>query len=282
MIVNHQVGDEISFRSETSSMSYRYGGIPKPCVHSVAIGGSSAFTGYEMSDHPWHRGLWFTFKYLNGQNFWEEGDDCPGVQRSVGIPEISTENDKLKIRHNLEWIGLGGEAFLDEKRSLTSWQIDPGSLAVQWEANFTARTSVKIDRTPFTTWGGYGGLAFRAGRECHEVSLLTDADDEPKTLITGAPSPWVAMNVRFDGGSNRYGGIALIDHPNNLRYPSPIYARCTNPGFSFSNLAVLFNEPFDAEPGKPFSIRQLAVFRTGPWTRAQVKELAASFASDKL
>ena len=28
--------------------------------------------GYSKADHPWHKALWWSFKILNGKNFWEE------------------------------------------------------------------------------------------------------------------------------------------------------------------------------------------------------------------
>src|ERR1019366_3254106 len=46
--------------------------LPKPCIHPFFTPRGHQLSGFEMSDHVWHRGLWFTIKFINGSNFWEE------------------------------------------------------------------------------------------------------------------------------------------------------------------------------------------------------------------
>jgi hypothetical protein len=62
--VRGAIGQEAVYRYEST--------MPKPCFHPLKTISGVNLSGYEMSDHVWHRGLWFTFKYLNEQNFWEE------------------------------------------------------------------------------------------------------------------------------------------------------------------------------------------------------------------
>ncbi len=38
-------------------------------------------------DHPWHHGLWFTIKFVDEDNFWEEMAPY-GVLRHDGPPEV--------------------------------------------------------------------------------------------------------------------------------------------------------------------------------------------------
>ena len=46
--------------------------LPKPCFHPLHTAAGRQIAGFQMSDHTWHRGLWFTIKFINKTNFWEE------------------------------------------------------------------------------------------------------------------------------------------------------------------------------------------------------------------
>jgi hypothetical protein len=60
--------------------TYHWDARRKPYVHPLATPAGRVLTRVEPDDHPWHRGLWFTIKYVNGENFWEE-DPPYGVLR---------------------------------------------------------------------------------------------------------------------------------------------------------------------------------------------------------
>ena len=46
----------------------------KPYFHPVRVK-NSTLTCVSPPDHPWHLGLWFSWKYINGVNYWEYLDD---------------------------------------------------------------------------------------------------------------------------------------------------------------------------------------------------------------
>ena len=45
---------------------------PKSYFHPVNLFNGSTLTINSPYDHTWHHGLFFTWKYINGKNFWEE------------------------------------------------------------------------------------------------------------------------------------------------------------------------------------------------------------------
>src|SRR5687768_15691653 len=77
--------DSIAISTGAGGAAYRWGGLPKPCIHPLVTPAGHRLTGFEMSDHVWHRGLWFTIKFVNGTNFWEE-QAAFGVQDSASEP----------------------------------------------------------------------------------------------------------------------------------------------------------------------------------------------------
>ncbi|MBM3853558.1 MAG: hypothetical protein FJ399_10430, partial [Verrucomicrobia bacterium] len=44
----------------------------KAFFHPITAGGAASLTNYRPADHPWHYALWFSWKYINGVNYWEE------------------------------------------------------------------------------------------------------------------------------------------------------------------------------------------------------------------
>jgi hypothetical protein len=42
-----------------------------PYIHPLGLPGGPVMSALAPADHPWHRGLWFSWKFLNGVNYWE-------------------------------------------------------------------------------------------------------------------------------------------------------------------------------------------------------------------
>lgn len=231
--------------------------LPKPGFHPIVTPAGSVVTGWEPSDHVWHRGLWFTFKYVNGENFWEEHPPF-GVQRpSPGSPGLSVRFEAgggVRLEHELSWCGQAAGELLRETRA---WVYRPaeGGLSIDLLTRLTAVRDVTLDRTPYTTWGGYGGLSLRASREMHEVDFVTPAgavDASPG--LTGQPHRWLALRGRMDGGRDRRVTMLMADHPSNVRHPSPWYAKSRD-GFTFWNAALLFHEPLSLREGATLTLK---------------------------
>ena len=60
-------------------------GLAKPYFHPVALTDGTVLTAPSPADHPWHRALWFSWKMLNGVNYWEEN---PATGKSDGVTEV--------------------------------------------------------------------------------------------------------------------------------------------------------------------------------------------------
>lgn len=56
----------------------------KPYFHPLSTIDGCTLSWLRPEDHPWHRAIWFSFKYINDVNYWEE-------DRKTGISEGTTE-----------------------------------------------------------------------------------------------------------------------------------------------------------------------------------------------
>ncbi len=217
-------------------------------------------------DHEWHRGLWFAIKFVDSVNFWEEIDPF-GTQRVVGPGQ-------------LEWVRPDGRIALVERRSLAAVDAaaaDDGnhagvgarSYALDWATTLTAPDGALLDRTPYTTWGGYGGLAFRGTRQWRHTRILL-ADGATYERPEGVPALWCDL-------SNDDAGITFLDHPHNRRHPVPWYGATRSlvygKGWSnFVNAAFLFHEPMLLAPGEELRLRYRIIVHDGRWSFDQADE----------
>ena len=267
----------VSAKDDARRSVYRHGpSLPKPGFHPLITPRGHVLTGWEMSDHVWHRGLWFSIKLINGDNFWEENVPPFGVQTTTDGPHREVVGDDVvRIRHGLRWDSPSGDAVLSESRNVTLSLSADNITTVDWETTLHAFRDLTLDRTPFTTWGGYGGLSLRCAREMHEVDFLLPTG---RTVpgITGDSYPWVVLQGRMDEGLDDRVSVCFIDHPRNAATPVSWYTK-SSAGFTFINAAFLFHGPQDMAAGTSLHLRYRLHYRDGLWPVDEVDAMAADF-----
>src|SRR5687767_2339106 len=117
MILRHDVGTSIECAESGDSgprWTYVYGGKPKPFFHPLRTPSGVTLSNFEPHDHVWHRGLWFTIKFVNGENFWEEHPPF-GTQHHAP-PTLSPDGDGIAMACSAEWRRPGGAPVFGERR----------------------------------------------------------------------------------------------------------------------------------------------------------------------
>ena len=156
----------------------------KPFFHPVAVPGGPVLTWDQPPDHLWHRALWFSWKYINGINYWETEGLAPAERGLTqwSEPRIETRPDcSARIVMDLTYRPPNGPAVLTEHRIIeVSPPAGDSSYHLDWLATFTAAgKDVLLDRTPLPgepggqAWGGYAGLSARFAKEIQEPRTLT-------------------------------------------------------------------------------------------------------------
>ncbi|HVK05540.1 MAG TPA: DUF6807 family protein [Armatimonadaceae bacterium] len=227
---------------------------PKPFCHPIRTPEGIEITAESPLDHFWHRGLWFTFKFVNGVNYWEERDPVFGRQVTLEPPAVHASAEvesAVRISGPLEWRdNKDGEekARLFEERTLDIRFGDDGEMFVDWHITLAPREDVVLDRTPYTTWGGYGGVVVRLSQAVHKQRVLL-ADGTETDRPTGEPHPWAAIDAQLDTRRDRHAAVLFLPSPNNRRYPEPMYGTA-KPWFNFFGPAPLFHEPLSLKKGE--------------------------------
>lgn len=279
MLLTHNLGQYIELRKpslETPLWRYVYGGKPKPFFHPLATPAGHVLSLFEPSDHVWHRGLWYTIKFINGENFWEEHTGQPwATQQTITPPDVTHEaGDRIRVASKLNWVRPNGETIIRESRSFIYSTIDQDAYALDFTFDLTFAVDATLDRTPFTTWGGYGGLTMRGNRNWLQTRLLFD-DNTTSNRPTPKISKWCDMTGMIDGARDTQVGIATFDHVSNPRHPTPWYGS-TGAGHYY-NAAFLFNEPMKLSAGQALSQKYRVVVHDHERSAEQLNALYAAY-----
>ncbi len=237
----------------------------KPALHPLTLPSGRVFTDYHPADHFWHLGFWFSFKYLNGVNYWEPVDIKGRGAKAAGDTRVEKRDIKCRggaAEVALE-IGYGpggtGETVLSERRMMSFSEPDAkGGYTIGIEHEFTARCDVTIERTPpfrdkKGNWQrGYTGWTLRIPREIAEEFDVngTDGRKTPRG-ICGEESSEVHFVSRTNGEGVRF---RVLESPaGSTRFYIWVDKRSVNP-------SPVFVTPVTVKAGEKLRLRyELAV-----------------------
>lgn len=263
--------------------TYGFGHRRHPCIHPLRTPAGTTLTVDAPDDHPWHHGLWFAVKFVDGENFWEEMDPY-GVQRHRDDPPVVVEQDasgQIVVSGWLDWVAPDRTTVvLREWRVLTHVPLDTASYAIDVVEELHASADVVLDRTPWNgLWGGYGGLTLRGRPEWVDTRLLLP-DGESHDRLLGVPATGVDLTGTVDGASV---GIAILDHPDNAASPVPWYASTRaatygDEGWSnFVCAAFLWEGPVDVRAGDVLRRLHRVVVHDGAWTGDDLRDAITAY-----
>lgn len=227
----------------------------KPCVHPLTLPSGRVVTVTKDADHPWHRGLWFSWKFLNGVNYWETdaSDRSTGEQRVVST-DVFCDGASAVVRMSVAW-GPRAEptrTLLDESREIVfSAPDDAGGYTIDWTAKFTARERTTIDRTPpyrrpkTGQWGGgYAGFSLRFADAGKMFAVTTSSGAREQVDIVERERGWVDYVDPRTGEGIR---LEIIKTPGRRVFYHW-------PDHRFTNLSPVFDRPIVLEKGETLEL----------------------------
>jgi hypothetical protein len=249
-----------------------------PYLHPLSLPGGPVMSALAPTDHPWHRGVWFSWKYLNGVNYWEFPPSRPnqpdGKTAVAGPAAIHTTETTATVRLRLEY--SKAQVVLAEERDLIgSLPRADGSYTIDWKSTFTAKEKdVVFERTPpeKASWGGYGGLGFRAAKTMREFRAVDSEGRLGRQEAHGKQANWMDFSGVFGetGEKSTPAGIAIFDHPSNPRHPTPWYLS-DNAGLPYFGPALLFSQPLTLKAGESFTLRYRILVHPGLGDKAALE-----------
>lgn len=263
--------------------TYRFTGHDKPILYPLRAPGGVPLTRSwpiekgvtgEPEDHPHHESLWFTHGSVNGHDFWAPRAHGAGPDGPIPhVEHVSIDRCESGETGILEttsrWVDADNKPVLTEHRTMvfsadeTARSIDvtlklvadsgPVTFGDTKEGSFALRVRPALQ--PKDSNGSQGA----GGRLVNSEGLVDGA-------AWGKRARWVDYSGTVDGKAY---GIAMLDHPSNLRHPTWWHAR--EYGLSGANpfgIHDFSGEPEGAgnhtiPPGKTLVLRYLVVFHEG-------------------
>jgi hypothetical protein len=268
----------------------------KPFFHPVAPGGHMPLTNFKPADHPWHYGLWFSWKYIchpnetRHVNYWEE-DSSGNAQGKTrwDPPTIETQTDgRATIRLKLRYVNPSGETEMAELRDLqVSAPAADGSFSIDWLARFTVgEKDLVLDRTPMPgepggqVNGGYAGLSARMVPLPVTMSVVTPAGPVGRFVSHRARPKAGAVACNFSEGPRDIGSLAFFSDPANTGGDAPWYI-IDSGQMPFICQALLAPKPRSVPAHGEFSLRYHIVVSPKAWTPAALETAHKQWLSHK-
>ncbi|WP_276352214.1 PmoA family protein [Cohnella caldifontis] len=261
-------------------LEYVYGEAedPNPSFRRVLTPAGRDIALYRPWDHPWHPGLFFSWKYLNGLNFWESMYDG---KRNVAVTRAfePLADGSVGFRQSLDYVTYEGNALLSEERRVEIEPVESGGYAIRWEASFRPTAGdVVLDRTEVTDktpWGGYAGLSCRLARNFLGPVITTDQGVFSAEETHNKPFAWCDYAGRVDGFTDRpWAGICIMNDPDNPRHPSPMLTYDYK-DMQFLQAAFLQDAPLTLKTGESLRLRYALYVHDGQADRDSLARLYA-------
>lgn len=220
--------------------AYVFAGHRKPILFPVIGPGGAAMTrswplvegvAGEPQDHPHHESIWFTHGAVNGIDFWASHPrgQAPQHRADNRIEHVElvacTGGPVARIETRNRWVKADGTVVCTDSRT------------VQFTAAADVRTidyavTIHADHGPVVfgdTKEGTFGLRVPATLQTKDThgsrgaaGKIVNSAGQRDADAWGKAARWIAYSGPVDG---RTVGVAIGDHPANLRHPSRWHAR---------------------------------------------------------
>lgn len=220
--------------------SYVHAGYRKPILFPVYGPGGASMTrawpivpdaAGEAHDHPHHESIWFTHGIVNGVDFWVSHPKAGRPERQannrIEATAITTARggDEGVIEAANRWVKADGTVVCTDTRRL----VFAGDAATR-TIDYTI--TIHADHGPVTfgdTKEGAMGLRVPTQLQLKDLDgskgaagHCLNSEGQRDADVWGKAARWVAYWGPVDGETV---GLAVLDHPSNLRHPTHWHAR---------------------------------------------------------
>jgi hypothetical protein len=174
----------------------------------------------EARDHPHHRSFWTAYGEVNDTDNWSEGKNHAFV-RHVEFVSLFGGPVCGGFTARNRWVDNAETSQLDELREVILYQTSPERRLIDYAVTFTAGEKDVL----FGDTKEGGILSFRVatpmdGSRGGRIENAGGGRGEKECW--GKASPWCDYSGTVEG---KQVGIAVMDHPENLRHPARWHVR---------------------------------------------------------
>lgn len=248
-------------------------------IHPLSTPSGLQVTDDFAPDHAHQHALFFAWvnTTFDGRHvdFWNQLERTGRVSHSKTLETASGPvfgQFKVQLVHeDLK----GSVPVLSEEWTVRAYRMFDRFL-VDFESKQTCAGSKPVEVNKYH----YGGFAIRGNRAWFDATVT--GNDPPDPAKSGQSDfltsegkgradgnhtrpRWVDLSGFVNG---RQGGVTVLDHPSNFKFPQPVRLHPNKPYFCFAPMVV---EGFTIAPGKPYVSRYRLVLHDGPPDSAAIE-----------
>jgi hypothetical protein len=248
-------------------------------IHPIYTPSGRLVTDDYPSDHYHHHGIWFAWtktQFEGGHpDFWNVGDgtgrvDFEKLERSWSGPVYA---GFVSRQNYVALTGTAPKVALNEQWDVRLYNVGRGDKQY-YLFDLVATQECATSSPLLLEEYRYGGMGVRGHRDWKDKSKVAFLTSEDKTRENGNATRgrWCYIYGPVDG---QVVGIAILDHPANLRSPQPMRL---NPDDPFFNYAPSQLGSFEIKPGEKFVLRYRYIVADGAPDKTLVDRLWNDYA----
>ncbi|MCW8129668.1 MAG: PmoA family protein [Planctomycetota bacterium] len=225
----------------------------------------------EKHDHPHHRGLYVAFGEVNGIDNWSQ-EKAHGFQTHEKFTEVVGGPVFGRFTEVLRWESHDRKKTNEEVRTFETWNLPQDARLIDLTVSFRA-TDGAIEFGD-TKEGGICSIRVPTTMDGNRAgTIVNSAGGVGEAETWGKPAHWVDYFGPVEGQQL---GIAIMDHPMNLRHPTPWHVRdyglfAANPfGHSYYKASHLANGAYTVPAGGELTFKYRVYLHRGDPKRGDV------------
>jgi hypothetical protein len=225
----------------------------------------------ESDDHPHQRGVWIGAEHVNDFDFWENETSSDNAKagtvkltKVTGVREGAGEG---AFTLTADWIppGAGAQPVVVETRTMTFRAPTTDTRSIDIDLRLQAKTRV----TFADHHDALLGLRLATPFEIAHGGKVVNAEGlSTWEKLRGARSAWVDSTGVLDGEAI---GVAVMDAPTNIRFPTPWHVR---------EYALIFASPFASHDYSPSAPDASVILKPGEELKLRYRILIHPAGSD--
>lgn len=226
------------------------------------------------SDHPYHRGVFWTWHqlYIDTTSL---GDGWINDGISQDVVKVLTEvlPTQAEIKLEVHWKSSTlpvGKPFMKEKTNIIVYPAESDLRRIDFTIELTALVD-KLEIGGSNDPKGYGGFCLRLDIPDNMTFTSENKLITPQELQITA-GPWMDFSGMF--GQNNINGITILCHPDNAAYPAPWILRQKS---SMQNAVFPGRERIRIEMNSPLILKYRLIIHNGDVQTVNLNDLQAEY-----
>ena len=231
----------------------------------------------EAEDHPHHKSIWCGHGLINEISFWHEQGSIAVAQDKPMHIRVQPDGKSGSITFSCNYLGPDEKLVCTDKSTISFHDLGDAR-AIDWDITLRASEG---DLTFGDTKEGMMAIRTHPSLRIDKGATAVNSNGAEGGGIWGKKAAWVDYSAEVEGN---HVGVAIFDHPENLRHPTTWHARAyglvaANPfGLHHFQDQPLGTGEHHLAQGDELRFRYRFVFHSGDTEAGKIAERFAEFA----